>query len=62
MADIQRALDDLGHDPDGHELAGLTPTLFEHINPLGTLRLQHRTARRTATPTAHGSGRSVNFD
>jgi hypothetical protein len=29
---IQRALD----DPDGDELAGLTPTTIEHVNPLGT--------------------------
>ncbi|HEX8158558.1 MAG TPA: hypothetical protein VF526_14335 [Solirubrobacteraceae bacterium] len=32
---VNRRLD-VGHDPDGDELAGLTPTLFEHIKPLGT--------------------------
>ena len=33
---IRRALDDLGYEPAGDELAGLTPTLFEHVNRLGT--------------------------
>jgi hypothetical protein len=32
----QHALDELPHDLAGDELAGLTPTLFEHVNPLAT--------------------------
>ena len=33
---IQRALDELGYRLASDELAGLTPTLFEHVNALGT--------------------------
>jgi TnpA family transposase len=33
---IQHVLDELGRDVDGDELAGLSPTLFEHVNPLNT--------------------------
>ena len=33
---IQRALDEFQDEPDSVELAGLTPTIFEHVNPLGT--------------------------
>jgi hypothetical protein len=32
----KRALDELGYEPAGDELAGLTPTIFEHLNALGT--------------------------
>jgi TnpA family transposase len=32
----QLALDDLQHEPAGDELGGLTPTIFEHVNALGT--------------------------
>ena len=31
----QFGLDDLPHEPAGDELAGLIPTLFEYVNPLG---------------------------
>jgi hypothetical protein len=31
-----RALAELQDEPDSVELAGLTPTIFEHVNPLGT--------------------------
>jgi hypothetical protein len=33
----QRALNALPYDPAGTELAGLTPTLFEHVNALGAI-------------------------
>ncbi|HEX5924744.1 MAG TPA: hypothetical protein VFY45_12990 [Baekduia sp.] len=32
----QRAVDALGYEPAGDELAGRTPTIFDHVNPLGT--------------------------
>jgi TnpA family transposase len=32
----QLTLDDLQHEPAGDELGGLTPTIFEHVNALGT--------------------------
>jgi hypothetical protein len=37
------------YEPGGDELAGLTPTIFEHVNPPRDLRLQRRPTSRTAT-------------
>jgi hypothetical protein len=58
----QHALDDLPHDLAGDELAGLTPTLFEHVNPLGTYTFDTAgPPARRAAPAAARSQRRVSF-
>jgi hypothetical protein len=48
---IQRAVDALGYEPAGDELAGLTPTIFEHVNPLAL-----RGEARRGSADAQGDG------
>ena len=56
-----RALDELGYELAGDELAGLTPTLFEHVDPLGTYDFSSDRLAGPASPPPR-SDRSVKFD
>ena len=53
----QLALDEIPHQPAAEQLAGLTPTIFEHVNALGTYTFNTDRARRAA-PSAP---RRLNF-
>jgi hypothetical protein len=53
------ALDDLPDEPDDDELAGLTPTLYEHVNSLGTYTFN--TDRRRTAPATALSQRRMRF-
>ena len=54
----QLALDELAHQSAPHQLAGLTPALFEHVNALGTYTFN---THRWTAPAPPRTPRRLNF-